>query len=422
MAVAHTERPLYLSVPFPCLQIVPMTGPGASGTWELCIQRDWMEVVDRGPGEWACRRDHIVASSLAAAKAACQRDPRCYAVVEPASPARLRSGAYAPGTYYGMSSEPGCHQCPQPDPLFTGWRFHYREARHTDPIPDGLGHLRTIEVVEDGTCRFYNEGGPAVASFTSGTCATNAYDAIPTEEGCARAGHRLGLAGAPGGTAPESTAYCSIVQIAGGGPRVHFNAPPAPGTVRTSCTPTNPCVCAGQYVLRLTQPGPHPLHIREIEAYGGTGERRPLALAVPPTDPSGAAAGQGPGRTVDGDYATPYHSNTSSPGERWVEWVLADGGAPPAVVKLWSSVQSSSLLVGCALTVRVRYAPRARPCHPRALACPIPLSPCLSCATLSSPSPSTSSRDVFERLTTVGGGVPPPGPPAPPPSPSTVWG
>ena len=371
-AVAHRKRPLYLSIPFPCLQVVPMTGPGASGSWELCIQRDWIAVADRGPGEWACRRNRIVASTLAAAKAACQSDPRCYAVAEPAGPARLRSGAYAAGTFYGLSSEPGCHQCAWPDPLFTGWKVHYRQSRHTDPVPDRLGHLRTIEVVQDGTCRFYNEGGPAVAVFTSGTCATNAYYPIPTEEGCAQAGHRLGLAGTPAGTAPGSMAYCSIVE--GGAEKlVHFNAPPEPST---SCTLTNPCVCSGQYVLRLTRPsgpGPHHLHIREIEAYSGTGERRPLALAAPPTDPHGAAAGQGPERTIDGDYDTQYHSNHSEgPGERWVEWVLADGGAMPAVVKLWNSVQDSSLLVGCALTVRVRYAPRAGPCRPRLPTSPPP--------------------------------------------------
>ena len=333
---------------------------GADGECSVHTQ-GWTTESDGGPRFGACRLPDVDAPTLAAAQALCERNPHCFAVVEPGSPAVLDSGVYLDGRFYGLSSVAGCGLCSDHAARFFGWKCHHRGPRHVEPLPDRHGRHNVIDVAVDGACSSVARAvfAPLVTTGT-GTCGASGYSAITTPEACFRAALALGLADTfvrptgPDANVRSAPEQCRLVPPRG----VGFGPGPP-------CDATSPCVCAGQYLIRLTRPrsagagGLHHLHLREMEVYSDTGMRRPLRLRGASGDPA-AAAGPGPNRTVDGDYGTAYHSRGGAAQELWVEWALDDGGPVPALLRIWADPPHSARLLGCVVTIVADYPQQQR--------------------------------------------------------------
>ena len=103
-----------------------------------------------GPDYWSSRLN-IDASSLSNAKASCDSDPKCHAVVYAAHGAGLKSGSYYTGHYYGMSGSPLAVACAHGDPFFQGWKYYYKGLSYIYPTPRASG-FRHRDVTALGSC------------------------------------------------------------------------------------------------------------------------------------------------------------------------------------------------------------------------------------------------------------------------------
>ena len=301
----------------------------------------WTRVASAGPTSWACPLHDVVAPRLTEAQAACARHPHCYAVVEAGDDAQLDSGTYAANMFYGMSSMVGCELCAHSDRRFSLWAVYYRGPRHVDALPDSNGRFRMIDVWPNGACSFYSEAlfaSRTLIPTTSTTCAANGYSSIRREDTCWTAVLALGMA-----------EYNTVLAIASASSETGVQEPECSGFfdedqglylltfgTGTQCSASGSCVCAGEYVLRLMRPlsagVDANVHHQDIEVYSATGLRRPLKRADYITSHNGTGAS-------DGDNETTARSQAL-----WGEWVLDDGGPPPAIIQIQNRQQDSSPL------------------------------------------------------------------------------
>ena len=116
----------------------------------------YIEKPDAGPDYWASRLS-IDESSFWNAKAKCDNDSACHAIVYAPRAASLKSGFYTAGRFHGMSGSPGAVACASGDPHFLGWKYYYKGLGYIFPTPRASG-FRHRDVTASGSCSISDVG------------------------------------------------------------------------------------------------------------------------------------------------------------------------------------------------------------------------------------------------------------------------